>query len=230
VGKDNVFTVEARDKFNNPLTMGGADVGGALTGDGEPVLVEVVDNGDGKYTCRYPGLTKAGEYQLVPTLDGIPVKGAPFQLSVDPGDISVDNTDIVFPDVNVSGMEGPIVTLRDDQLNSRKTGGEKVIAEIRQKSRHPPVKAIDKGDGTYEIMYPANLKGNYEAVITVNGKDAPGGPWNIDVEEGNFSDEQRAEAENSMPHASSALLRLLKGASEVERDKILKEIAALASL
>jgi len=190
----------------------------------------VLDNNDGLYTCSYPQVTVAGVYQLVPTLEGVPVKGAPFRLVVSPGDISVENTDILFPDVNISGMEGPIITLRDDQLNSRNVGGEKIVAEIRRKTRLPPVKAHSTADGTYDIEYPASLKGKYEASVTVNGKEAPGGPWHIDVEEGNFSDEHREEAKKLMPHASGALLRLLKGASEKEREKILKEIAALSSL
>jgi len=230
VGKDNRFTVESRDRFDNPLTEGGANVGGELKGEGESVPIEVIDNEDGTYTCSYPGVRKAGVYELVPKLEGVPVKGAPFKLVVSPGDYSVDNTHILFPEVNISGMEGPVITLRDDHLNARNTGGEKIVAEIRRKTRLPPVKAHSTSDGTYEIDYPASLKGKYEASVTVNGKDAPGGPWHIDVEEGNFSDEHREEAKNLMPGASGALLRLLKGASEKEREKILKEIAALSSL
>jgi len=229
IGKNNVFTVESRDRFNNPLTEGGADVGGHLNTNGvPPIPVEVHDNEDGTYTCSYPGITRSGEYLLEPTLDGRPVKGAPFKLTVHPGDISVDNTDVTFPDINISGLEGPTITLRDDQHNTRNTGGDAVVAEIRQKTRLPPVKARDNGDGTYEIDYPANLKGNYEAVVTVNGNDAPGGPWNIDVEGSDISEEHQAQAQELLP--GHAFLRLLHGASGSEREKILSEIAALASL
>jgi len=233
VGKNNEFTVEARDRFNNPLTSGGADVAGALTTNevvsrSVPLLVK--DNDDGTYTCSYPGVTQSGVYSLLPTLEGAPVKDAPFKLEVYPGDISVDNTDVAFPDVNISGLEGPIITLRDDQLNTRKTGGDRVVAEIRRKTRLPPVKARDNGDGTYEIDYPASLKGQHEAAVTVNGKDAPGGPWNIDVEGNVVGEEHHARAHELMGGAGEAFLKLLHGASEAEREKILNELAALGSL
>uniref|UniRef100_A0A6B2KXF2 Calponin-homology (CH) domain-containing protein n=1 Tax=Arcella intermedia TaxID=1963864 RepID=A0A6B2KXF2_9EUKA len=231
IGKDNVFTVETRDRFDNPLTEGGADVGGQLSIDGDaPVGLEVRDNGDGTYSCSYPGVTKAGIYSLVPTLAGVPVKGAPFELEVAPGDISVDNTSIEFPDVNIAGLQGPIIVLRDEQLNSKNRGGDEVKAEIKRKTRLPPVKAQHKEDGSFEVIYPPNLKGKYDASITVNGHEAPGGPWEIDVDGAGFGEQHIEEAERLFGNNSNALLRLLKGASEAERDKILKEISALASL
>jgi hypothetical protein len=231
VGKDNHFTVESRDRFDNPLTEGGAKVAGHLESeDGHSVPVVAHDNGDGTYHCTYPGVTKAGKYKLTPTLNGHPVKHAPFHLHVKTGDISVDHTDIQLPDPHVAGLQGPVITLRDQHLNTKKKGGDKVTAEIKRKTRHPPVKARSKEDGTYEIDYPASLKGKYEAAVTVNGKDVPGGPWTIDVEATTISEEHQAQVSKIAPQASASFLRLLNNASESEREKILTELAALAAL
>lgn len=97
IGENNQFVVHTRDAYENEVTMGGADVAGSLTAEGvEPVVVEagmfetkkkkqsliyLADNGDGSYTCTYPSLTKAGTYQLVPTIAGQPIKDAPFTVS-----------------------------------------------------------------------------------------------------------------------------------------------------
>jgi len=231
IGKDNHFTVESRDKFDNPLTEGGANVGGVIeSDDGISVPIEAKDKHDGTYHCTYPGVTKAGKYKLTPTLNGHPVKSAPFHITVKAGDISIDNTDIELPDPHVAGLQGPVITLRDAHKNTKKKGGDKVTAEIRRKTRLPPVKAHSKDDGSYEIDYPASLKGKYEASVTVNGKDAPGGPWDIDVEATTISEEHQAQISKLAPHATNSFLRLLNGASESEREKILTELAALSSL
>jgi len=215
-----IFKVESRDRFDNPLTEGGAKVGGVLESeDGHSVHIEAVDNGDGTYHCSYPGVTQAGKYKLTPTLNGHPVKHAPFHIHVTTGDISVDNTDIQLPDPHVAGLQGPVITLRDKHLNTKKKGGDKVSAEIRRKTRLPPVKAHTKEDGSYEIDYPASLKGKYEASVTVNGHDAPGGPWDIDVEATTVSEEHQSQISKLAPQATSPFLRLLNNASESEREK-----------
>jgi len=232
IGKNNVFTVESRDRFDNPLTDGGANVGGVIVSvdDGLEVPIIVKDKGDGTYSCSYPGVKRSGDYKIIPTLDGKPVKGAPFQITVLPGEISVDDTDIAFPKHHVAGLQGPVITLRDEHKNSKKKGGDKIVAEIRRKTRLPPVKAHTKEDGTYEIDYPASLQGKYEASVTVNGKDAPGGPWDIDVEPTTVSEQHQQEISRLAPGATTPFLRFLNNASESEREKILKEMETLLKL
>jgi hypothetical protein len=231
IGKENVFTVESRDRFDNPLTEGGANVGGVLVGENDiEVPILVTDNEDGTYTCAYPGVKVSGDYKIIPLLEDTPVKGAPFLIHVLPGEISVDNTDIALPEYHVSGLEGPVITLRDEHLNAKKKGGDKIVAVIKRKTRLPPVKAHSKDDGTYEIDYPASLKGDYEASVTVNGKDAPGGPWNIDVEPTTLSEHHQTQIARIASQATNPFLRLLNNASEAERDKILHELETLKKL
>jgi len=104
VGEDNNFTIETRDAFDNKLSVGGTDVGGNLTHleSGDVIPLVVTDNGDGTYHAAYPDLSKAGNYQLTPTVDGVPIKSAPISLKVKPGGANYDNTGIDWPSVNVS--------------------------------------------------------------------------------------------------------------------------------
>jgi len=231
VGKPNPFTVEARDKFDNKLTMGGAHVSGQLTSPGvSPVPVHVEDNGDGTYKCSYPGVTKAGNYELTPTLNGHPVKGAPFKIKVKPGGTSIDNTKVDFPPQNLAGKPGPVVSLYDNQKNKRHKGGDKIVAELRPKSRLKSIPARDNGDGSYDIDYPPHLRGKYEIEVKVNKNVAPGGPWDVDVDENPLEDEEMEQVQNLMPGVAPTMQRLLMSATEKERRKILKEIAALKNL
>jgi hypothetical protein len=79
LGDDDKFTIQARDRFGNNLTKGGAAIAGALnapSGQAAPVVAH--DNGDGTYTCTYPGLKESGQHSLQPTLNG-EVTSAPFE-------------------------------------------------------------------------------------------------------------------------------------------------------
>jgi len=230
VGADNNFTVETRDAFDNKLTTGGADVGGQLTHleSGETVPLVVADNGDGTYAASYPDLRKAGNYELTPTVSGVPIKSAPIHLKVKPGGTNLDNTSVDFPEVNVSGELGPIVSLRDDNQNLRSDGDDHVVAELLPKSRLPPVKAKPKGDGTYEVFYPPNARGKYDVTVKVNGKEAPGGPYEVDVSDNPLTEEQAQAVDQILPkNVAGTFKRLLSDADNEERKHLLEALAAL---
>jgi len=230
IGDDNHFTIETRDAFNNKIGIGGADVGGNLTNPetGEVVQLEINDNGDGTYHATYPDLQKTGNYELVPTVSGVPIKGAPFHLKVRPGATNLDNTQVDFPDVSVSGMLGPVVSLRDDNENLRANGGDVVMAELMPKSKLPLVKARDKGDGTFEVFYPPNARGMYDVTIKVNGQDAPGGPYEVDVQDNPISPEQAHLVDQLLPgNVAGTFKRLLGDADSEERGQLLAALQAL---
>jgi len=210
--------------------MGGADIGGNLrhleSGDLVPILVE--DNDDGTYACSYPDLKKAGHYELTPTLSDHPIKHAPIKLHVKPGGTNLDNTSVEFPEVNLSGHTGPIVSLRDDNHNLRADGGDHVVAELLPKSKLPHVKARDKGDGTFEVDYPPNARGLYDVTIYVNGKEAPGGPYEVDVEDNPIQEAHAKRIDEIVPsNIASIMKRLLSDASNSEREKVLAAFADL---
>lgn len=104
--------MQARDAFDNDITMGGAVVEGSLVAaDGTEVPLAVVDNGDGTYSCSYPSVKKAGTYQITPKLNGTPISGAPFSVVVKPGAFSLENTEVEFPAVSLFFFSVVIIVL-----------------------------------------------------------------------------------------------------------------------
>jgi len=229
VGDNNNFTVETRDNFNNKLAVGGADVGGHLTNleTGEQVPLVVNDNGDGTYQASYPDLRKAGNYELTPTVGGVPIKNAPIALKVKPGGTNLNNTSIDFPDVNISGELGPVVSLRDDNMNLRSNGEDVVIAELLPKTKLPPVKAKPKGDGTFDVYYPPNARGKYDVQVKVNGKET-GGIFEVDVQDNPLTEEQAKAVDQVLPkNVAGTFKRLLGDADNSEREQLLAALTAL---
>lgn len=231
-GSDNSFTVQTADKFGNKVIVGGSNVAGSLTSVSDPsspaVPIKAVDNGDGSYTCTYPSLTKAGVYHVTPTVEGEAVQAAPFELKVAPGFHSLDNTLVSFEDSAVSGLPGAHVQLRDKFANALFTGGDIVEASLLG-TEVLPVNARDRGDGSYDLLFPPHFRGEYDVVVKVNDQAAPGGPWKVDVTPNPISDEVKEGIQTLVPGNAALWLRLLEDASESERTLILKELSSLVN-
>jgi len=218
VGKDNKFTVQARDAFGNDIKHGGDRVAGGLQGpDGAVVPVQAIDNKDGTYTCSYPGLQKAGPHTLTPTVAGSPVKDSPFRLDVDSGDTDVSKTKVA-PKPHMDGYD---VELRDHEGNKRiKTEKDKVICHAKPLSEIT-VKAKRKQDGSFEVKWPGHFKGEYEARILVNGGIAPGGPFRGNIPEVPLSAAHKQVVQRQFPGVAALLERLLLNATPSERDRLI---------
>lgn len=84
IGQENKFSIQCRDRFDNDIKEGGAQVVGAITApSGKSVPIVVTDNKDGTYSCVYPDVTESGVHSLLPTLNGEGVKNSPFKLKID---------------------------------------------------------------------------------------------------------------------------------------------------
>lgn len=226
---ENTFTVKAFDSFDNPITVGGSNVGGSLKhSDGSTVPITATDNKDGTYTCTYPNISKAGTYQVTPTLNGQPVQGAPFELKVSPGTVNPELTQVEFLDSTVAGLPCAKVHLKDKHFNHLFEGGDTVEAKITPLSKISGA-ARDNGDGTYDIIYPADFRGDFEVVVKVNDDLVPGGPWNVTVNENPVSDEMQNEVRKLVPTAAKTWIRLLSQSTESERNLIVAELASLVS-
>jgi len=222
VGAENPFTVETRDAFDNKLTQGGSDVKVDMVNDatGERVPVQVKDNGDGTYSCAYPGVTKAGSYTITPKVNGEAVKKAPFKVNVAPGGFDLSKTGVEIPNPGFTGRKGPKITVRDTQGNPRSGFDDDVEADLTPKMKIPKVKAKNNGDGTYDIEYPSNLlPGAYEIDIRVNGQNAPKSPFQGDVKKTPLSSEHQTRVAGNVLLAK-ALLEL----TEAERDQLLQSL------
>jgi len=218
IGKDNKFTVQARDAFGNDIKKGGDKVAGGLQGpDGVAIPVQALDNKDGTYTCSYPGVTRSGPHALTPTVAGSPVKDAPFRLEVDSGDTDPSKTKTTLKPHST----GYDVELKDHAGNTRvKTQSDKVICHAKPLSELV-VKAHRKDDGTFEVKWPGNFKGDYEAKILVNGSPAPGGPFKGSVPEVPLSGQHKQVIQQQFPSVAGLLERLLLNATPAERNRLI---------
>jgi filamin len=229
-GDQNKFSVEARDDFDNKLTKGGDKVAAELVNDatGEKVPVAVKDNGDGTYSAEYPGITKAGNYTLTPTVNGQAVVDAPFKVKVNPGGFDPNNTGVEIPNPGHAGRKGPKVSVKDKQGNLRAGFDDDVEADLTPKMKIPKIKAKSNGDGTYEIDYPANLlPGAYEIDIRVNNSNVPNAPFNSQVELKELTPEHSQALDETVPENKALFQRLLLNATEAERDAVVKALKAL---
>jgi len=229
-GQSAPITIQVKDEFGNLLKSGGAPVNGTITdlsGKLPPLKVEVFDNQDGTYGVSY-NLDKAGDYQLDLKLGDASIKNAPFKLHVDPADTSVDNAEVTWLGNPIAGTTGGSVKLRDQFMNFQFKGGDKVIAEFLPQTALS-VAASDKHDGTYDIVYPPGSKGKHEVKVSVNGKVAPGGPYQVDIQERPVDEETKKKIAHVLPHSSYVLQRLMARASDSEKAALLQELSSFKS-
>jgi len=227
-GGNNKFQVETRDAFDNRLTQGGAKVGATLVNDatGEQTPVNVRDNGDGTYSAEYPGVAKAGQYTLTPTVNGENVKDAPFKVKVAAGGFDPNNTGVEVPNPGYTGRKGPKVSVKDKQGNLRAGFDDDVEADLTPKLKIAKLKAKSNGDGTYEVDYPPNLlPGDYDIDVRVNGQAAPRGPFKGNVQKTQLSGEHQSAAAHVGGAAGAILQKALLELTEAERSQLLAALA-----
>jgi len=226
----NAFTVESRDQFGNKVPKGGCDVGGKLVhvSSGDTYPITAVDNGNGTYTCSYPSISQAGDFQVIPTLNGSNVKGAPFKLVVNPGSFSLAHTDISFDSTTLAGFPGGKVTLKDTFKNPVLSGGEQVEAKLLGISQLQ-IKAKDNKNGAYDLIIPADFRGKYEVNVFVNNTPAPGGSTVIDVVEQPIPDDIQSDIKRIFPKTNKTWLRILSQATPDERTLIIRELRAAST-
>eukprot|EP01126_Amoeba_proteus_P013660 TRINITY_DN1585_c0_g1_i4.p1 TRINITY_DN1585_c0_g1~~TRINITY_DN1585_c0_g1_i4.p1 ORF type:complete len:1109 (-),score=323.00 TRINITY_DN1585_c0_g1_i4:135-3389(-) len=232
IGEDNTFTVQSKDMFGNNLTIGGANVGGRILPElgGPSVNVNVVDVGDGTYTCSYPGLAQIGLFNLTPTVNGEAVRGAPFRVRVWAGETDGENTFVLVPTEVQAGLESIDVELRDNFGNKQEKVNQKdkVVALCKPLTERV-VPARDNGDGTYEIDFPADVNGEYELHVLVNGQPAPGGPWTNTIMPNPLPVQLKEDLKRLVPDCHELLERLLGSVSRLERERFFQDLELLAS-
>jgi len=120
------------------------------------------------------------------------------------------------------------VHLRDKFGNILFGGGDLVEASLLPQDTIS-VAARDKGDGSYDLIYPPNFRGEYSVVVKVNGQPAPGGPWKVDVQPNPVPPEILEKVRQLVPKNASLWERLLEDATNSERQLLLKELSSLVN-
>jgi len=162
------FTIFARDGDDQPKVEGGDPFEVYIDG---PAAAEttVVDNGDGTYAVTYRPLV-AGDYKVNVTLEGAPIKNAPYSVKVTEG-IDYDNT-------GFSGFSFTVQT-RDKNQKNRNFGGDLFVVESSgPDSVH--FQTQDNSDGTYSASFAPPQAGKYSFTVKFNGKQVNTTPIHLD--------------------------------------------------
>jgi len=210
------------DKYGNKVKEGGAPINGEVITNGVALPVVVFDNGDGTYAVKYQ-VTKIGNHQLILKVGDDLIKGAPFNVTVDPGEVSIENTEVTFLNHGRAGLSIAKIQLLDEHHNTRLKGGDKIEAICKPLS-DISVAAHDNGDGSYAIHYPPNARGKYKVVVSINGSPAPKGPWEVEVKPNEPKPDVAHQLGNVLPKSAAILSRLFLYATNEERTLLFDEL------
>eukprot|EP00727_Mastigamoeba_balamuthi_P009936 m51a1_g5565 hypothetical protein (763) ;mRNA; r:591825-596024 len=179
-GEPAPFTVQARNRIGDPITIGGhpfkSDVKGPF---GEPVPCQLVDNGDGTYTGTYE--PTAGEHVNNVTVGNRPIANSPFVVPV------TADARLAFAGTSYAygpGVEGPVNTfdpavfhIQAVNPNGEKLthGGDVFSVDVEDQNGFevPNVTLVDNGDGTYTGTYNANEPGVHMVHVKLHHPRTP---------------------------------------------------------
>jgi len=171
VNQEAPFAVLIKDIHGNTIPIGGHDVKVTVTGPSGPIPVDVKDENNGVYQCKY--LPKEpGRHVVDVRVEGKGVKDNPFRIDV--------NT---AADPSKSYAEGPgLHHAFDNRLakfrvfakdkDGKPVAGEILDVKVVPKGGGPPVELTcnDNGDGTYDVAYMADKPGPYIIHTNIGGK------------------------------------------------------------
>jgi hypothetical protein len=198
---------EAEHEVNTPITMN--------------------DNTDGTFAGAY-SLKAAGSYSLEITVDGAPIRDAPFAIRGNPGRPHIPNSVVRGARKGRAGVDGARIILKDAQGNPRHKGGQQLSAKLNAIRDPEVIKAIDNGDGSYTIPYPPEAKGKYGMSVFCGDEPIPGA-FGVDVSETPLKEEESAAISSALPSSGATVAALMKQAPLAEREKLAAELAALTA-
>jgi len=161
-----IFTIESKDNLGNPITEGGDPYVVNIDGPKGKVPAKIKDNGDGTYQVEY-NPQDVGEHVVNVTLDGVPIKDAPFRVNVQSAGWP--------PNTTIEDYEF-VVRVRDQRNKEIKEGGEDIKVEVTGPSGKVPVSLTDNKNGTYTVRYNATKSGNYAVAVLLKGEHVVGSP------------------------------------------------------
>jgi hypothetical protein len=170
------FTIQARNRIGDPMKTGGdpfkVSVVGPYNSDVEPKLT---DNNNGTYLVEYEP-TVAGPHKVEVTLNGAPISGSPWNITINRSDSDPDPSQF---DVYGPGLErGDTANLATFTIVSKNhkgkplnVGGHPVDAQVYDPvGNEIQTKVIDNQDGTYTVNYQAVDPGDHKVDVILHTK------------------------------------------------------------
>ncbi|XP_012939324.2 filamin-A-like [Aplysia californica] len=155
-----------------PLNISCMDV------DYKPVDVQVKDNGNGTYSCRYMP-TKNVKHTVTITYGGVMIPKAPFRVYVsEPSNPS--KVKVFGP-----GVEKGVKTFTPTYfvVDCKEAGpGDVAVGLTDERGVDVPVKTTDNQDGTFTVEYEPKSPGQYTVLVYFANKEVPQSPIKVKVE------------------------------------------------
>ena len=146
--------------------------------DYNPVDVQIRDNHDGTYSCRYMPRAE-NKHTIIITWSGCNIPKSPFRVYVsEPSDPS--KVRVYGP-----GVERGVKTFEPTYfvVDCKNAGpGDVAIALTNEKGLDVPVQTTDNGDSTFTIHYEPRTVGQYTASVFFADKEIPSSPIKIQVD------------------------------------------------
>jgi adhesin/invasin len=174
-GVVTAISIQLKDALGNAVAGAQAAIGVVINGPNSGTAVNIEDLGGGQYRATYT--PRASGIDLIDIrVGGVPIPGSPFTSAIAPGPVSpgastaaVSRGGGLFDNIDV------VVTARDAQGNPTGRGGDIVLISVNGST---PVRATDRGNGTYTAAIPT-FGFQFTVAITLNGGAISGSPFQV---------------------------------------------------
>ncbi len=192
-GQGATITVKTRDSNRNYRRVGGDSITIQIARPTKTKL-EVRDVGDGTYTAIYTPAAP-GTDEIVVQVNGESLPDSPFKTEIESGTPDAGQTTTTIPP-GIAGDPSTItVTIRDKRGNTL-TGAPADLAISVTGANTADPEFRESLDGVYSAIYVPMSIGTDRVVVTVDGIEVPGSPFESDVEAG---DVDAADCELTVP-------------------------------
>ncbi|XP_076447622.1 filamin-A-like isoform X2 [Babylonia areolata] len=166
------FTVDTTAAGKAPLSIT------AMDADYKPIEVQVKDNKDGTYSCRYMP-TRPVRHVISVNFGGVAVPNSPFRVN------AVEPSDPTKVKVHGPGVKDGIKTMSPTNftVDCKQAGaGDVAIGLTDPRGMDVPIDTINNGDGTFTVEYEPKHPGTYIVMVYFADQEVPQSPMKVKVE------------------------------------------------
>jgi filamin len=155
--------------------------------NGSDVPVDIVDNDDGTYGCKYTP-NEPGRHKLRVGLKGKPIlsnHAIPVDKSKTDASCSTASGPGIEPGNLIDEKTHFTIQARNRIGDPMKTGGDQFKVTVQ--GPHDSIvdnQLTDNSDGTYKVEYEPTVPGDHKIEVSLNGVHIVGSPFNVVVERG----------------------------------------------